>query len=958
MEEKINVTNSGFYSHHTNKNKLFDTRPKKSGIKKYNSKTNSKKYEKNNISPFNDNKQRQIKQCFLDLVKTKELKEKKIKEEIKSISIKGKEEKQKQSLNKNKSELKGNKTDNKNIKVNKIKIEKINIENIINSNSMTNRDFYQKTSERNNKCDMEQNKMKTYMSDFYNKKNKNMRTVKSFNKNNLEGELLNNEFRNSEFINYMIPYNNNTFIYDNLKHNNRYNLNTNTYSNTTAGKSKESNNSSKILISYKIIKTFYAHLEIFICLYLKRIFKFFIEKIKNYEMPKNIINNNSEFLNTDGAEGNNYRPIVNVNNAHCSLYCSINLNQDKLFNTLFENQNLCSFTNNTFTPLTKRNDIQNIKQMNKNDLLNNNKRNRLLLINPGYDINLSNINKRIEKTNNKSVYIPKKKISKGNQDCLKGISSVKNINNKKSPIKEMNINLKQINVCRLNDLNQFYSTQNLYKSNTNNFNYSKINPIIKIPNNEMNHTKYNSSNIFSFSHNNSNISKEKNKLKKIQSAKYGIYMKPKDKTKKKKIKEIKIQSRLSPLISEKEKNGKINMKSENILTMFNGINKNKYLNDNSKISDVNLNTINNSKDVNPIKKIYIKRSSKQKNSNLNIFNLRENLFDTYKKQFYSTFLDFKSAKRLDNDEILIKQITTSDKRIFISIKYVNLENNFHKNKKNNILTILNLKVDNQYSISIINNKLEINNNIYDLNLNKFKNIKMMDIYSFDNDKNGGKCGGIIKFKNISFSFKEYSPSKEESHDNNNEHFINFIIKLKDIIIKSIRKYIFIRYKKIKCLKKLIKNKKNKIMNNYFLIFKNKANKIQIKIDKNNCGIYHKINYNDDFNLTKKLKSPKNSQKTDACSAHCKIKAYNLTTHNSINQINNKKKLSNKKTMNYKRTDKLINKEINIIVHSDKNNSNKNNITNNNIALNKLKNKFFLMRIKLIKNVLKMIKNEL
>ena len=96
MEEKINVTNSGFYSHHTNKTKLFDTRPKKSGIKKYNSKTNSKKYEKNNISPFNDNKQRQIKQCFLDLVKTKELKEKKIKEEIKSISIKGKEEKQKQ----------------------------------------------------------------------------------------------------------------------------------------------------------------------------------------------------------------------------------------------------------------------------------------------------------------------------------------------------------------------------------------------------------------------------------------------------------------------------------------------------------------------------------------------------------------------------------------------------------------------------------------------------------------------------------------------------------------------------------------------------------------------------------------------------------------------------------------------------------------------------------------------
>ena len=158
---------------------------------------------------------------------------------------------------------------------------------------------------------------------------------------------------------------------------------------------------------------------------------------------------------------------------------------------------------------------------------------------------------------------------------------------------------------------------------------------------------------------------------------------------------------------------------------------------------------------------------------------------------------------------------------------------------------------------------------------------------------------------------------------------------------------------------MLKNKNKKILNFYFFKLKNYSNKLQIKIDKNNCGIYHKINYNDDFNLTKKLKSPKNNKKNDTCSAHCKIKAFNLTSYNSINQLNNKKKMSNKKSMNNKRTDKLINKEINIFAHNDKNNSNKNNnISNNNIALNKLKNKFFLMRIKLIKNVLKMIKNEL
>jgi hypothetical protein len=119
MEEKMNVTNSGFYNHHTNKNKLFEVGQnfKKFGIKKYNSKTNTnipKRNEKNDIGSINDTKQKQIKQCFLDLGKEKESKEKNIKDEIKLINIKEKEDKQKQSENKNKSELKGN----KNIKVN------------------------------------------------------------------------------------------------------------------------------------------------------------------------------------------------------------------------------------------------------------------------------------------------------------------------------------------------------------------------------------------------------------------------------------------------------------------------------------------------------------------------------------------------------------------------------------------------------------------------------------------------------------------------------------------------------------------------------------------------------------------------------------------------------------------------------------------------------------------------
>ena len=136
---------------------------------------------------------------------------------------------------------------------------------------------------------------------------------------------------------------------------------------------------------------------------------------------------------------------------------------------------------------------------------------------------------------------------------------------------------------------------------------------------------------------------------------------------------------------------------------------------------------------------------------------------------------------------------------------------------------------------------------------------------------------------------------------------------------------------------------------------------QIKVEINNCGIYHKINYNDDFNLNKKLKTPKNNIKKSEnlinVNAHYKTKPLNLTSHNSINQINNRNKINSKKDFK-ESISKIMNKEINIVVHMDKSIKKDNNKTTNNIALNKLKNKFFLMRIKLIKNALKMIKDAL
>ena len=989
MEEKNNLTNNDFLtSGNAKKNILANKNNKKQDIKKYNSKSNTisnKKLEQNNLTPFNDSKrkQKQIKQCFLDITNTKEKKEKKMqKEEIRPFTEKEKDnlKKEKENICKetNKSELKMNKFDNKtkNIKVNKIKIEKINLENCIKTNSNTNRDFYKRSADNNKNMNInleQPNIINKYISDFYNsKKSKILLSVKDFNKTNFEKDLLvNNEFHNSEYnLNLINQFSNNNLIYENSQ---RYsNFSSNTYNNNHNNVKKINQvpyNSLKI--SFKNIKIFYAHLEIFTSLYLKRIFKFFIEKIRKYETPKINIQNINQ-IQRDGTDMNNYRPIVNVNNAHCSLYCSINLNQDKLFNSLFDNRNIYNIENNTFTPLSKGNEIKNIKQFNKDGINNINKRNRLLFISPEYDTTLNN-NKNMDEVYYKSVYIPKKKISKSNTNLITGVKANnnnknKNLNNKNiksSPIKEMNINLKQINVCRLNDLNQLYlsKNQNIYKNNSSNFNFSEINPVININNNNMtNHVKYNNNNIFSKINNtnnsnnsNNNDNNEKPKLKKIQSTKNGIYMKPKDENKKRKIKEIKIQNKLTPLKKDIDNSKRENkIKSGNILNTYNSFNRNKNENNTSRIYE-KLYTIN---DDNPIKKIYIKRGSKQKNPDINI---KENLFDSYRNHFYSTFLNFKSNNNNIDDEILIKQIATQDKKVFINIKYINyMKNNYIKNNKNNILNYLNLKISNENSVSIINNNMNIDlyldKEIYEkMLLSRFNNnIQLQDIYSFDNDKKLNS-NNKIQSKNISFTFKDYSRFKEESQIID-ENLYNFIFIIKNVIIKRIRKNFFSEYKKNKLFKKILKIKKNKIINFYFLKFKkNTNNSKQIKIDKNNCGVYHKINYNDDFNCSKKVKT----------NPLCKSKAYNLSSHNSINQFNSKNKISNKKNLkifstdkSYKKTNKFVNKEINIFVHNNKNNAKNDDINTNNIALNKLKNKFFLMRIKLIKNALKIIKNAL
>ena len=157
-------------------------------------------------------------------------------------------------------------------------------------------------------------------------------------------------------------------------------------------------------------------------------------------------------------------------------------------------------------------------------------------------------------------------------------------------------------------------------------------------------------------------------------------------------------------------------------------------------------------------------------------------------------------------------------------------------------------------------------------MNRFNNLKIQDKYLFDNENKGNN--NIINLDNISFSFKDYFPTKEENIDNRiiKEKMLNFINSLKKVITKFIWKYLFTEDRKRKYIIKLLNNKNSKIINFYFMKLKGNINRKQKKRDKKNEVIYHKINYNDDFNYNKRLKTPKNNIIDGNTNVHCKVKA--------------------------------------------------------------------------------------
>ena len=684
----------------------------------------------------------------------------------------------------------------KNIKVNKLNSNDISLKSINSIYFKTNRDFYH--SKPLNK----RNKSSNYFLDDYN-------TINYTNINNI------NNINSTLF-----PYNKHKrtksdFIFLNNNFINKTNNDENIYSkfNTIRDNiinnliTTENNNNNKEteedIYNFKNMKMFYAHLELLLSLYLKRYFKFFIQRIKQYEKIKNIVNVN---LYNALNNNNNNQPIINLNNAHCSLYCSININKDN--NEIFDTNN--NINNNNIN--------QNSKILNKN--------------NKNHFCSMKDIK-------NKNIYVPKNKSKNLKQNkskvfMTKDKNKINNNNMKKSsPIKEMNIDLKKMNI-----------------------NQNKI----------KNQRAINSKN-------------EKNKLK-ISNSKSNIYKRPKDSnnTTKNIIKEIKIQNK------------------ELILTPYE--NKNKKFFD--TIYSYQQSPIN--KENNNIKKIYIRKNNSNEMDNIktNLFRNKSNL------SFLKSFSDYIQYKQ---KETLIKKIITADKRIFININYINIDSFLgnNNNNKNSIYSLL--KIENTLSLTIIKNTLLIMDNIN-------QNMILSDIFIFDNDKNNN-----LNYKKIS---KAYFNEIQNTKDNNCKNKIDifkFSNVIKDIIIINIRKYLLNKFKKDIHLRKLISIKTKKILNYYFKKFLHNKNNNSIK-----SGIYHKINYNDDFNLNKKVKSPMSIKNNN--NYHWKINAFSLNSkNNNILYRNKNKKNKNQiqqSSTNYSHNYKYWNKEFNITVHENKNNNNNNN----------------------------------
>ena len=358
----------------------------------------------------------------------------------------------------------------------------------------------------------------------------------------------------------------------------------------------------------------------------------------------------------------------------------------------------------------------------------------------------------------------------------------------------------------------------------------------------------------------------------------------------------------------------------------------------TKESDVN----NNSNNINIINSKKNERNNIELKNNINIshshnlINVNQNLSKAYnynnQKSIFDNLNYKEEAKSILNQkknkfgEIIIKNVCTKDKKLHVFIKYIEIGNNYIKNKN-----ILNNKLIYKHTDSItLINKISKNNDnkgfIYGIindndNENDFDNINIEKnpFYKYRSNRHGtDEQNKINNIKNIDGDYQiKVNNSHSFNEENNNK--INEDIKNSIIYLINILQNMFNDNKKLmifnffKNLRKIktnalfhnsIKTREKKIFKNNNLLNSQRNNNKNI-IEINNFNNYKVLNSNRSHDV--KIKSSKTSNLKFDTSSLNKI-TRNKENDYSLNFFKNKPKLDDDIFKNNYKTKSKKNKE--------------------------------------------------
>ena len=639
----------------------------------------------------------------------------------------------------------------------------------------------------------------------------------------------------------------------------------------------------------------------------------FYNHINSNYNNKNNNNNNNKYINKEKnlTDRNNTEEInknINYNTNHDNniiIYKNFNHRNDLSNynkNAIFSNnkvRNIISMLNSK-NKLYKRNNIQNLKNININNNLQNSK-------NPNNNINKNNYASLITLSNSNLNSNCIKNKSKANELNLSNHIKSIIINTNPNSISKNNINtynMTKENYINKNNNHKSITNKNILKNNIRNdiFKNSKSQIFNKNEINEKENNNLNHNNHYYINTSTSNISKYIDKIKKEPSMKI--------------------------IIDDNIKNIVFDKKSNNIFLKGNktdrGMNNKKELTSKEKVN----NTIGNHDNFQEIKSIYSKKQLSEFNINRKQQMLEENNNPINNMKYINnkSNLNINAKKNKNKNSIKSKMLLLNNSSIFspiIKVKNkgfhkhvasmgtftnrfnkVNIESNIKIKLLNNSKKILNNKINSDYiSNNSFPKKKYFKQNYLNINLNSLSNI---------NNTNANTIANSHSINTIPTYFNTKS-------DNS-------------INVKQKLRHKFLQKKSTSYNNKSLINSTNNIiilnnisMNNLNTISFDYLSKITKKFSQNNSNKTISSIKRQTYNYVSKEKNIFDNQKKEE-----KYREY----------YNNQKKLHKKKT-NYKQNNRIKEQNLNSFILKHSNNilkNNKNNESTNLIINNYFKNK--------------------